>query len=487
MKFPRVNLRVESLTARFVVFLICVAAAAISISAQKSDIVLAPEAVGVDIEQCANGPLSAPIHCDVSTGNDGYVRGNLIASKSHYFEGDFVPIRIVATGLTVGQTYTPVIGYDYTKGGKYATDYLATYNITESVSNNPCVGVTGCTLGSVTTFPVPVDPQVTAGFDGMPGTADDIVQTPGVFSCFGCHITMVSGYTLTGDITGDSSKAITITLVADSPNAVLAYGSHISRRADWGLLNSAINISGSPYHNFIVDLPNANGGNRDLQLSAEAVIFPAFIQIEKTVTTLDLGTTSTFQFGFTSSAALFPGTSFSLVDNVVDSGTLVGGTINSSGIVNFGSGNLITVTENNYAPTWTLSDITCVSVGGTNNNTISLGSRLVSIQLEEGESVKCSFHNTQLTPSAAAASVSGRAVDSLGRGIGGARITVTNAQNGNTFSAITNPFGYYTVTGLEVEEFYTITISHKRYTFADDTRTFSLHDDLGGVDFVANP
>src|SRR4030095_6319513 len=424
MKFPQVTLKVESLVPRILVLVICVAAAAISISAQSSRS-LAPEAIGVDIEQCANGPLSAPIHCNVNTGNDGYTRGNLIASKSHYFEGDFVPIRIVGTGLTVSQTYTPVIGYDYTKGGKYATDYLGNYNATESVMNDPCVGFAECTLGSLTTFAVPLDPQVAAGFDGIPANGDDITQIPGVFSCFGCHITSVSAYTLTGSTTGDSSKALTITLVADQANAVLSYGSHISRRADWGLLNSAINISGSPYHNFIVDLPGANGGNRDLQLSAEAVIFPAFIRIEKTVVNFFLQTSGGQSFGFTSSAALFPGTTFSLVDNVAepfnpDPALRQGGFVDSLGIINFGSGNLITVTENNDVPDWTLQAITCVSIGGTSNNTISVPSRNVVIQLEEGELVQCKFANTQLQPTAAPATISGRVTDSFGVGIGGA-------------------------------------------------------------------
>jgi hypothetical protein len=193
-----------------------------------------------------------------------------------------------ATGLTIGTSYSVTIGYDYTKSGKYATDYLTDYDRTESVDNNPCVDVVGCTLASETTFPIPPDPLVALGFNGVddgpvgPTGGDDITQIAGSFSCFGCTITSVSAYGLTGVNTGDSSRSITVTLTATATNAVLAYGSHISTRRDWGLLNSAINISGSPYHNFIVDFPGSNNGNRDLQLSADAVIFPAFITIEKT-------------------------------------------------------------------------------------------------------------------------------------------------------------------------------------------------------------
>jgi hypothetical protein len=57
---------------------------------------------------------------------------------------------------------------------------------------------------------------------------------------------------------------------------------------------------------------------------------------------------------------------------------------------------------------------------------------------------------------------------------------------GEVQSAVTNAFGYYNVSA-EAGGFYVITITHRRYTFADDTRTLSLHDNIAGVDFVANP
>lgn len=497
MKFPLFNLMNKSLTARTTLFLVCVAAMAISVSAQKTrtfEKTLAPEAIGVNIEQCANGPQSAPIPCNTSGANEGYTRGNLVPSKSHYVEGQSVPIRIVADGLTVGQSYTVTIGYDFTKGGKYATDYLTDYDRTESVNNNPCVDVVGCTLASETTFPIPTDPDVTAGFDGIPGNSDDIVQIPGSFSCFGCTITAVSGYTLSGSTAGDSSKSITITFTANQDTVVIAYGSHISTRVDWGINNSAINISGSPYHNFILDFPGANSGNRDLQLAADAVIFPAQVTIIKSVTTLGTppGTTSTFAFNFTASANLGdPDNMFTLIDNVSGSGG--GGTASQAfgGLILFGAANSITVTEGNYAPTWTLASITCVETPGglpnTVNSTTNLGTRTATIVLEEGEFVTCTFGNTQFQPTAASASVSGRVTDSFGAGISGARLTMTDAQSGNTWTVMTNPFGYYTIEGPEVGNFYIMTVSHKRYTFADDTRTFTLNEDLIDVDWVANP
>jgi hypothetical protein len=64
---------------------------------------------------------------------------------------------------------------------------------------------------------------------------------------------------------------------------------------------------------------------------------------------------------------------------------------------------------------------------------------------------------------------------------------VTNVQTGEAYYATSNPFGFYTVQGPEVGNFYMMTVSNKRYTFAEDTRTFTLNDSISGLDWVANP
>ena len=90
-------------------------------------------------------------------------------------------------------------------------------------------------------------------------------------------------------------------------------------------------------------------------------------------------------------------------------------------------------------------------------------------------------------PSAAPASAGGRVLDSYGRGISGARMTVQNATTGETFTTYTSPFGYYNFVDLESPNFYFLTISSKRYTFANNMVTFSLDDNLTNLDFVATP
>jgi hypothetical protein len=492
----------KSVAARTGIFLLCIAALTVSISGQKlwtasKDLktsVFAPEAIGIDIEQCANGPLAAPIPCNTTSGSDGYTRGNVNENKSHYVEGQSVPIRLVVTGLTATQSYTVTLKYDYTKAGKYAVDYLTDYDRTESVMNDPCVAVAGCTLASEQTFPIPLDPEVANGFNQAPGGGDDIVQIPGSFSCFGCTITSAgtpgSEYTRTGSQAGDSSKLFTLTFTANQASIVIAYGAHISTRSDWGIANSAIAISGSPYHNAVDDFPGANGGSRDLQLAASAVIFPAQITIIKCVTTLPSppdgpGSTSTFSFGFTSARL----GNFSLVDNV--SGCGAGGTASTvfNNLLLFGATNSYIVQENAVA-NWTLLNIVCVETPGgvpnTLNTTVNVPTRTATIILEEGEFVTCTYSNSQATPTAGPVTVSGRVVDSFGRGISGARLTITSAQSGESWSTLSNNFGYYNLSGPISGGFYMMSVSHRRYNFSDGTRTFSLSEDLAGVDFMAD-
>lgn len=90
-------------------------------------------------------------------------------------------------------------------------------------------------------------------------------------------------------------------------------------------------------------------------------------------------------------------------------------------------------------------------------------------------------------PSAAEVTVSGRVVEASGRGIYGAYVTITDTSTGNSISTKTSPFGYYTFEGLEAGRFYFISVSSKRYKFADSVKTFTLNDNISDVDFVANP
>jgi len=156
-----------------------------------------------------------------------------------------------------------------------------------------------------------------------------------------------------------------------------------------------------------------------------------------------------------------------------------------------GSSNWITVTEA-LVTGWSLADIEC-AVNDTipdqvqYSNVIDFANRKVTIKLEEGEEVTCTYSNVQLSPSAGSAEVSGRITDSSGRGIANAWLTLTNPSTGAVMNARTSSFGYYRFEGLEVAELYFLTASHKRYLFAPDTLTFTLDSDLADQNFVALP
>jgi len=212
-----------------------------------------------DIDQCANDPLPSPSSDGCNSNANQWVNGNLGASKSVYFEGDSIPYRLKFDNLSLA-SHTVTIEWDTTKGGKHALDYITTFN--QSVLDaDPCLGVSGCSTS--TTFAIPADPQVTGA---------GVTPIAGNFTLYGGTITAVSAYSYpdgTG-FAGDKSAQITITFTASVANPVLAWGGHIATRADWGAGNSAVAISGSPYHTRLIDL-DGSGGNQDRSLSADAV------------------------------------------------------------------------------------------------------------------------------------------------------------------------------------------------------------------------
>ncbi|MBI4038117.1 hypothetical protein HY387_00480 [Candidatus Daviesbacteria bacterium] len=318
------------------------------------------------LDQCANDPAPSPSTDGCSASASDWVNGNLGASKSSYFEGDSIPYRLTFDNLSLA-SHTVTIEWDTTKSSKHAIDYLTTFNQTVATAN-PCLGVSGC--GSLNTDPIPADPQVTGA---------GVTPIAGNFTLYGGTITAVSPYSYadgTG-FTGDKSARITITFTASVANPVLAWGGHISTRADWGLDNSAVNISGSPYHTRLIDL-DGSGGNQDRSLSAAAVIFPGSITIIKDAT--PNGSTS---FLFTASPS--PLTNFSLVDDGTSANTRV-----FSNIVDFQT---YSVNETPVPTGWGFDSASC-SVTSPNGGTQSVSGSTATINLKEGENVTCTFINT---------------------------------------------------------------------------------------------
>jgi hypothetical protein len=327
------------------------------------------------LQQCSNHRWEAAQEC---TG-DSWVNGNLNKNKSFYEEGDSVPYRLVLSDLTVGSTNVATIEWDTTERGMHAIDYLTSYDRTETVGdgNDPCADIVPA-CGAQTTFPIPIDPNVTAA---------GVTQIAGqLFTMWGGTITSVSAYTLRGSYSDRSSTRISITFTANTSNPVLAWGGHLATEADWATLGgSAGEIMGSPYHTRFVSL-NGKGGNQDRAVATQTNPEEARIIIIK-----QAAPESAQVFGF-STVGLSPG-NFTLVDDGIDNDA----TPNNITFNNLAAG-AYTVFET-VNGVYDLVSITCsVQPGGTSTSAPNVPAATVNITMQEGDTVTCTFFNAVATP-----------------------------------------------------------------------------------------
>jgi hypothetical protein len=80
--------------------------------------------------------------------------------------------------------------------------------------------------------------------------------------------------------------------------------------------------------------------------------------------------------------------------------------------------------------------------------------------------------------------LSGRVVTAGGRGIPGAVVSLGSTQ-GITRAVRTNPFGHFSFADMPAGSFVFITVDAKRYSFENSMQSFTIDDDLGGIDFIA--
>ena len=169
----------------------------------------------------------------------GWQHGNINEQNSTYFEGEVIPYYTTFSNIIPGNEYKIQIEWDTTKAGLHALDYITTYD-TSYVPTPPCDDA-GITCNTTDTIGIPVDTFMTGQW--LPGAT----QIPGVFTAWNADLLLSSGYTNPANYVGDTSTSIWVTFTARAERVVLAWGGHIGARIDWGMQNSAVFISGSPY------------------------------------------------------------------------------------------------------------------------------------------------------------------------------------------------------------------------------------------------
>ena len=161
-----------------------------------------------------------------------------------------------------------------------------------------------------------------------------------------------------------------------------------------------------------------------------------------------------------------------------------------SNVSSFGPANMVAVTETEV-PGWRLDSIVCTEISGglpnAQNTTVDLANRRANIVVEAGEQIECIFSSTELGPTAAEATVSGRVLNTSGKGVKGVTVSLTDGGSGSVIYATTNNFGFYSFSSMTVGHYYVLRIvPGKRYNILDGVRSFTLQDDLLSVDMLVD-
>jgi hypothetical protein len=93
-----------------------------------------------------------------------------------------------------------------------------------------------------------------------------------------------------------------------------------------------------------------------------------------------------------------------------------------------------------------------------------------------------SLNITQAAPTAGDGFITGKVVSSNGRPIAKAIIYLTDTNNNETYTAITNPFGYFRFKDLAVGNFYIMTVNKKGFNF--DVMSFNLNEGIDSMQII---
>lgn len=184
---------------------------------------------------------------------------------------------------------------------------------------------------------------------------------------------------------------------------------------------------------------------------------------------------------------------------------LIGIGTNTTGITNGTNGNQVGTAANPINPS--LDPNLAFNGGATRNHALLTGSPAIDkgsaagtdqrgftrpvdnqaiANATGGNGADIGAFEAQLAPTAAAVTISGRAVTDTGIGIRNVRISLTDAA-GNVRTVQTSAFGYYRFTQVQAGETCILSAAGKRYTFSQPTQVVNAGEDVAEINFVAYP
>lgn len=124
-----------------------------------------------------------------------------------------------------------------------------------------------------------------------------------------------------------------------------------------------------------------------------------------------------------------------------------------------------------------------------------IGAYLANVPLLQGskslggntQGVSYVFRGRALAPTAANVAVSGRIRTAGGNGIRNATVTLQNASTGEVRTAASSSFGYYHFENVPAGQTYILTVSSRRFAFAEPSRIVNVDQELADEDFTAMP
>ena len=197
----------------------------------------------------------------------GWIGGALNDNKSDYTEGMSVPQRCVMIGLdTALSSHTASFEYQFTKGGKYAFDFITGWDQAAEAAMDldgqtwdpawKWLGLDSAlaaSLSNVTTASIPETAIAGAKETAYESALGYGNRTFTIYSDAPITVTSVSVGEPVGSLDGDSSSTFTVTWTGAASKVMILYASHIAVGLDtqpasgigWGSGNGASSISGA--------------------------------------------------------------------------------------------------------------------------------------------------------------------------------------------------------------------------------------------------